>query len=161
MEKQPCRLVSGRVGEIDVLAIPRNAEMEPVSLAFEMKSVEAIYHCKINHWIKQASDYVLAEPINGWPPVGISFLWMVGIPLGFPGDSDSTLREEEITVRSALTLAAQFRVGSAITRPKDGLVLKIAGDELFRERREGWTARAQTLLFAKRQAAGVRRRLFA
>jgi hypothetical protein len=150
-EPAAVKILAGFSGEIDILCRPRLDTLHHFSLAIEIKNTEDANAAVLAPWIKQAADYVYANPENGWPTVAASFLWLVG----------PKLRDDEYGKTRALAmfqLAQHFRVGHIQKDIKIGLRFTFGPSaEIFRERRGGWTPKARELLAAKRVSAGSRR----
>ena len=136
-------------GCVDVLCRPMEPSLAVYTIAIEVKSHGLVGDGQLGPWLKQASDYVGAEPANRWPPVAASFVWLVGVPL-------HPSKEEQLRMDGMIQLGQHFRVGRAY-EGHAGLTLVFGPSaEIYREKR-GWSTRAGELLKAKRVSAGMRK----
>lgn len=149
MELAHATSIRGGRCEIDVLVRPRDPALHDFSLAFEVKTPRELQDADLGKWLKQAADYVYSIPINGWPRVAASFVWLVGM-------TKNPAEKECWSMNGMLILAQHFRVGQA--RDDHGLEL-VFGPSAAVFRRKTWTPRAAELLGATRIYGGTRKPL--
>src|SRR5690242_6602134 len=89
-EEVPVKRGSVGRGRIDVLCKPKLQDLAKLTLAIEVKAHRVVGDRQLGPWLKQAADYVGAEPENGWPPIVAAFIWLVGVQLN--SDSNEQLR---------------------------------------------------------------------
>jgi hypothetical protein len=151
LEEARVHLKWGAVGRTDVLCRPRAPDFSHLSFAVEVKSCPKVGDQQLAGWIKQAADYVGASPVNGWPAIAATFVWLFDMPLDPRPD-------EQLRMAGMLQLAQYFRVGSA-RRAKYGLSLVFGPSADVYKGKWGWAPRALELLQARRTLAGTRQKL--
>jgi hypothetical protein len=147
-ELAPIEFKGGGAGEVDVVCRPKEQALARFAFAVEIKAHIQIGDGQLGPWLKQASDYVGARPLNGWPVIAAAFVWFGDIPL-HPDP------EERQRMAGMLQLAQHYRVGRA-HQTLAGLTL-VFGPSAEIYRAGNWTKRAEPLLAAKRVQGGQRK----
>jgi hypothetical protein len=138
---------------VDVLCRPRDAALHDLTVAIEVKVCRIAGDGTIGRWIKQASDYVHAVPIDcDWPPVAAAFMWLIGVQLQ---------ESERERIAGMVMLAQHFRVGHAHHSIRGERVMLTFGPsaDVYHEGRGDWLPLAPTLLKGSRINGGTRKKL--
>lgn len=151
-EEAPVSLRDGGRGRLDILAVPRDPRFNRFSLCIEVKRRHKL-SSDLAERIKQAADYVGAQPDFVGPPISMSFVDLSG-----GGYVDEA---ERLEVRTMLRVGHQFRVGCVAADARGFLILKCGPDNIWRERPfaetgDHWPGRAMERLTNTRQRAGTR-----
>lgn len=140
----------------DLIAIPKDQNMEDIAIAFECKRDQDWSDGPLGPALKQAADYVLAtieDPIvmprfKGVPVMG-SFLYEA--PACNCNEGPSV---KAIACSGMMHMAGLLRVGGARPGRKGRLTLSFGATVVWDER--GWWANARNVLVGKRQIGSQR-----